>query len=535
MKLLRHTLLFTSLAALVIGGCDEGGQDVSTSAFAPQTVAATSPPEPDAFSAEDTSSPDATTPDATIAPDAVATPDAVADADAGPAEDVVADTVEVSNTPDAAPDASAPDAPNAPDGTVTPDTALPPSTGPAVYTKGEIQSPITSSLAQHLRDIADTAPNLDDHVFMKIGASGTVSSGFLTCFSGSNIDWTAAPDGLPTTRDHFLQGDAAGDDPFSRKTLAAKVGMSTGWAISGDPSPMEEEFDLLQPRFALIAYGTNDMQLGTTFQSAMWGFGDKLQTLIDTLIGWGVVPILQTNGARLDNAEADRFVDSYNAIIRAIAQSRQIPLMDLWTAMSQVPGWGKSGDGLHLNTYSGGGCIFTEEALDYGYNTRNMATLEGLHRAKLAVVDEVESLDGPTVTVAGDGSPQAPWEVQAFPFSTGGDTSSSPWSEIDVYGACSSSNESGPEDYYQITLEAETSLRIMVHDQGDVDVDLHLLDETGTPEGCITRAHQLIETTLPAGTYTLVVDSWVDSGGDVHDGSYLLAIVECHPDDPSCD
>jgi hypothetical protein len=74
----------------------------------------------------------------------------------------------------------------------------------------------------------------------------------------------------------------------------------------------------------------------------------------------------------------------------------------------------------------------------------------------------------------------------------------------------------------------------MVFDRGDVDVDIHLLDESATEAGCLMRAHQIIQTTLQPGTYFFALDTFV-SGGQPKPGEYLFTVLECHPDDPVCD
>ena len=55
---------------------------------------------------------------------------------------------------------------------------------------------------------------------------------------------------------------------------------------------MEEEFELLQPRFALVHYGTNDMGLGSTFTSAMVAFHENMMDLVESLVLQGSIPIL---------------------------------------------------------------------------------------------------------------------------------------------------------------------------------------------------------------------------------------------------
>ncbi len=62
-------------------------------------------------------------------------------------------------------------------------------------------------------------------------------------------------------------------------------------------------------------------------------------------------------------------------------------------------------------------------------------------------------------------------------------------------------------------------------DRGDVDIDLHILDDTGAPSGCVERAHQTIEATLEAGTYHLVLDTFVSRANGERSGEYLVVVL----------
>lgn len=402
--------------------------------------------------------------------------------------------------------------------------------GPALYPAHRVHSPVTSHVADTLRDIAGDGAGAAEDVFIKVGDSHTESSSALYCFAGGSVDLDAHAD-LEPTLDHFLAGDAAGSTPFDRDSEAALGGMSTGWVIGGDPSPLDLEIDALDPRFALIQYGTNDMQMGTTYASAMWGFYVDLAALLDQCISAGIVPVLMGIPHRGDLTDAGWWVWPYNDVIRGLAQARQIPFIDLYLALDDLPGSGLSGDGVHLSTNADGSCVMTSDGLEHGNNVRNLAWLTALDRSLAVVFDDEPALDATEPLLAGDGSPQAPFQIPMLPFSDLRDTGQSPHSNLDLYTGCDSdTDESGPELLYRLELTETTALRAFVLDLDGVDIDIHLLDDTASEDGCLQRDHHYVEATLEPGTYYLALDSWVDEGTP-QSGEYLLVVSPCHPDD----
>ncbi len=400
------------------------------------------------------------------------------------------------------------------------------STGSAFYPGSEIHSPLTPEMLSALSDIASINPSLQDNVFMKVGASSTVSSSTLYCFAEDNVD-LASHTHLQPSLSHFLNGDAAGSTPFDRDTEAARSGMSAGWAISGDPSPVASEFDTIQPRFALIHYGTNDMGLGSTHLSAMPGYYENMQALLYQLMSEGVIPILTGISHRGDRETADLWVPIYNALIRGMAQQWQIPFIDLYMAMDPLAGHGLSGDGVHLNGYSGGACQLTEEGLAYGYPMRNLIVLESLDRLRRGLLLG-EDITDTAQTVQGEGSEDVPFTIHTLPFAHSADTTTSPHRDQDVYTDCDSdSDESGPEYRYHFETDETVALRAVVMDEEGADIDLHLFSESG----CISRGHRSIEATLEPGSYTFILDTWVNADGEEQAGEYLLAIATCAPGD----
>ena len=408
--------------------------------------------------------------------------------------------------------------------------------GPTLYPPGRLLSPVTENVAENLRAIAFTGLELKSDVFMKVGASSTVSNANLHCFAGNQIQLDEYEDLQPAI-DFFLAGDAAGGNPFERETLAAKVGMSAGWVMTGSPSPLDLEIEAIQPGYAFVHYGTNDMGLGSTYESALWKFGDRMLELSDELIAEGIIPVLMTIAARGDKISANRWVPTYNAVIRAVAQSRQIPLLDLHYALEPLEDDGLSGDGIHLNTYKADGfyrpCVFTPAGLAFGMNMRNLVSLMALDTLRWIVALQ-ENVVEEGVFLEGDSSVEAPFLIKNLPFSDSRNTTNGGSSIFDKYVGCQADqDESGNEYVYSITLDEERHVRALVIDQGDTDIDIHLLNASALEAGCLARDHQIIEATLKPGTYTFVLDTFV-SNGIPKTGEYLFVLLECDPDDSAC-
>ncbi len=74
----------------------------------------------------------------------------------------------------------------------------------------------------------------------------------------------------------------------------------------------------------------------------------------------------------------------------------------------------------------------------------------------------------------------------------------------------------------------------MVLDRAGVDVDLHLLDDSGTEDGCIMRADQLLETTLDPGVYYFALDTFVNGQGVEQGGEYTFVVLACEDGDSDC-
>lgn len=414
-------------------------------------------------------------------------------------------------------------------------TPMPPTPyEPARYPGDPIHSPITPYVADQMREIALLGPDKLDDVFLKAGASSTVNRNTLFCFAEGPVE-LAGHDALQGTLDFYLGGDAAGTTPFDRQSEAAESGQHAGWAIFGDPSPIEIEVSLLSPRVALVHFGANDMGWGANYAESLVHYHWTMMLLIDGLILEGVVPVVFGITRRGDSNLAQKWVDTWNATSRAIAQSRQIPYVDLFNAIDGLPGHGLSSDGLHLEAYDGGACILDDEGLQHGYNVRNLVALEALDRAVAVLEDDAEGLDDAQPSLEGEGTPSAPWVIGELPFTDVRDTSMEGAPFVDVYPGCgSTSDESGPELWYRLDVTETVRIRAVALDMEGVDIDMHLVDATATGEGCIERGDSFVQATLEPGTYHFVLDTWVSEGTPLA-GEVSFVLVECEDDDGACD
>ena len=402
---------------------------------------------------------------------------------------------------------------------------------PALYPTDRIQSPITGFVAAQMRAIAGLPAGIDKdpHVFAKIGGSTTANPAYMSCFAlDATIQDLPAEPTLTATIAHFRMADLGGVTAFNRASLAAAPGFDSDDLVAGMSPPVAAEVEAIKPRFAQLLVGTHDLEQNHPAQ--LWKFADQMLDVVDGLAAAGVVPIVSTIPQRTDLPLKDPWVPRYNAVLRAVAQGRQVPLIDLHLALAKLPMAGVVADG-ELSIYSSAmvdrPCHFNELARTFGYNTRNLDDLRALDRARQVVVEEVAELDPPGPALQGAGTASDPIRITSLPFVDLRSTADSTSDMIDKYaGACDGDkNESGPEVFYQFEVAAQTNMRIMVFDRAAVDVDVHVLDSLA-PEGCLKRNDREITEGLASGTYYVAVDSFA---GDVPGGAageYMLVVME---------
>ncbi|HEY0134782.1 MAG TPA: SGNH/GDSL hydrolase family protein, partial [Nannocystis sp.] len=337
---------------------------------------------------------------------------------------------------------------------------------PELYPTDRVQSPITAFVAAKIREIA-AAPagaDKDPGVFAKIGGGSTASANFMNCLADEMMiqDLPMDEAALKTTIDHF-RAVALVDmtTSFNRASVAAMNGFTSD-ALVTMPTPIAMELEAIKPRFAQVLVGTHDLDKDQPAQ--LWVFAEKMLDMVDALTINGVVPILTTIPQRTDIPAKDLFVPRYNAVLRAVAQGRQIPLVDLNLALAGLPMSGVAAEGdlsVFVSAMVDRPCHFGEAALMYGYNVRNLEALRSLDRARQVVVEEVPELDTPGPRLAGAGTMADPYQIPSLPFVDLRSTADSTSDIIDNYlGACDGmKDESGPEVFYKLEVEAPIDVR----------------------------------------------------------------------------
>ena len=104
-----------------------------------------------------------------------------------------------------------------------------------------------------------------------------------------------------------------------------------------------------------------------------------MQTIVQQLINWGTIPILNTVTLKEGSDFELRFggqMDQVNAIVRQMAADYRLPLIDFQQAAYSLPSQGCFPDGAHLSFRADGVDSFSGDEQFYGKDLRDLMTLE---------------------------------------------------------------------------------------------------------------------------------------------------------------
>lgn len=141
-------------------------------------------------------------------------------------------------------------------------------------------------------------------------------------------------------------------------------------------------------------------------------------------------------------------------------------------------------------------------------------------------VADAEADAGPDVPPpAQTGTIDDPILVESFPFADARDTAAAPSGVFDLYDCALETDEGGDGFVYRLEVPEAGILTASLDDMpGDgVDVDVHLLGSPD-PSDCLMRDNISLNYAVVAGTYWIVVDTWVDDEGSPKAGPYTLTL-----------
>lgn len=230
---------------------------------------------------------------------------------------------------------------------------------------------IPETISQYVRDLYESGKTsgLDQHAFSKVGDCETSTDYFLAPFGLSEKgyrlgEYTSLASVIAYYHESFARVSLAAKSSFS----AASV-LSPLWADAShcrvNESPLICEIRLHKPAIMFVMLGTNDVKTSSRDE-----FEINLKHLLKIAIANNVVPVLVT---KADNLEGD---GSINAIIARVAWENELPVMNLWRAMKDLPNGGLKPDQIHL-TYAQPFFDYPENML-MGWPIRNLTTLQML-------------------------------------------------------------------------------------------------------------------------------------------------------------
>jgi hypothetical protein len=239
--------------------------------------------------------------------------------------------------------------------------------------------PIIPAITDTTRQIYQKGLALGNNpnAFSKVGDCNTLSPRFLTYFDetpASNFYNLEAFSDLKQVISHF-------SGSFKRESLAVGDGFNTSAILSPfradlnfcevSESPLECEYRLHKPSFALIVIGTDDYLKPADFE-------DNVRQIVEITINDGVVPILAT---KADDANQL----NYNPIIAKVAEEYDVPLWNLWLAQQPLPEHGLL-DNVHPTGTFAAFDFSASNLGTYGWPVRNLTALQVLEAVWQGVI-----------------------------------------------------------------------------------------------------------------------------------------------------
>ena len=247
--------------------------------------------------------------------------------------------------------------------------------------------PVLPELTDYAQEIYEAGLEAGNNpqAFSKIGDCMTATyEYFLGPFGDDNYDLGEDYAELDSVIQYFdvpVRDEGFEANSFNNPGLATASGFNTAsvldsiWAdptwCDADESPLACEYRQTQPIFSLIMFGTNDVMF---FEADLFDF--YMREIIIATIENGTVPVLYTIPTRPEFPEKTYL---FNQVIIKLAQDYDLPLVNLWLAIQELPNEGVDPvEPIHLSIPSDEQAGDFTTNLEYGYTVRNLVTLQAL-------------------------------------------------------------------------------------------------------------------------------------------------------------
>jgi hypothetical protein len=217
-------------------------------------------------------------------------------------------------------------------------------------------------------------------VVTKVGDSLSADRFYLTAMSADERE-LGPFDYLAPTVDYY--GASTADS-----SVAATIGLSSlvlfdpFWARDercvANETPLECEYRLKNPSVAFIMFGPNDV-LSMTEDT----YAENIERAVEDTIALGIIPVLSTFSY---HPEHERWWPSveFNLELLDIAETYEVPLVNLWAASRPLPDYGLDRDKIHMKQSGFGYLKFdTGHETFYGTSLRNLLAVRTLHEIRL--------------------------------------------------------------------------------------------------------------------------------------------------------
>jgi hypothetical protein len=260
-------------------------------------------------------------------------------------------------------------------------------------------SPLTTEVEDHIFEIIEDGYEQEPNRFMVVGDSISKVGGLGSYFMGNcqytygeieNVwGWIGIKDircypHLQNSLDFFLAGEIEPDvTSYTRKSMATYGGMTAKWAIKGDPeygglSPLEREIDAINPQYAIITFGSNDIyRVAPEEDERIQQIADNIMAIATECEFNGVVPIISSSINRLGYDDSMRILSNK---LKSMCAGDEIPFINFFEATFSLEENGRRDSQHPRNNSYNRNCTFDKVALERGANMHNLITLEMLDR-----------------------------------------------------------------------------------------------------------------------------------------------------------